>query len=332
VSPNPGLDDEGSARVITNWLVSDAGVGMMASADKINTLSNLVRGSSVEGRKKRRRLGAGAALTVLLSGLLAAIGLGIVVVAFAGMTLVVIGGTAAARRLRAYRPRMRSQAHRIAAFILRCFEISLNAARTALTQIRRLGFSMFAWCRLRGPRVAEACAHQIAQARMHLATSGAAAVKRTRGAVGRMRGQLVSRPTQHLDLHREAIRLNASGTRHRRDGAYAEAVALHRLALEILPRLDDRRAVALTQNNLALALSHVGDDAEAVALFEEAAATLRDLGEKEHEGRIIANLGLAHRRHGRHEQSENVLQLALSKLTPASPAYETVEAEVRRAS
>jgi tetratricopeptide (TPR) repeat protein len=147
-----------------------------------------------------------------------------------------------------------------------------------------------------------------------------------------MQRQRLSQGTQPIDLHREALRLNASGTRHRRNGAHAEAVDLHRRALEILHELGDRRAVALTQNNLALALSHVSDDSSAIALFEEAAATLRELGDAEHEGRIIANLGLAHRRHGRYEQSENVLQLALTKLTPTSRAYETVEAEVRRAS
>jgi tetratricopeptide (TPR) repeat protein len=88
----------------------------------------------------------------------------------------------------------------------------------------------------------------------------------------------------------------------------------------------------LTQNNLALALSHLGDETSAIALFEEAAATLRDLGDEEEEGRIIANLGLAHRRHGRHAESESVLELALTKLTPATRAYGMVEAELRRAS
>jgi tetratricopeptide (TPR) repeat protein len=147
-----------------------------------------------------------------------------------------------------------------------------------------------------------------------------------------VRKPLPSAGTQAIDLPREALRLNGAGTRERRNGAYADAVALHRRALEILDGLGDRRAVALTQNNLALALSHVGDETQAIALFEEAAATLHELGEAEHEGRIIANLGLAHRRHGHYEESANVLQLALTKLTPASRAYATVEAELRRAS
>jgi len=135
-----------------------------------------------------------------------------------------------------------------------------------------------------------------------------------------------------IDLHQEALRLNAAGTRQRRRGAYSHAVVLHQRALGILGGLDDPRTVALTQNNLALALSHVGDESSAIALFEQAAATLHDLGEREQEGQIIANLGLAHRRHGRPEESADVLQLALTKLPPASRAYATVEAELKRAS
>jgi tetratricopeptide (TPR) repeat protein len=88
----------------------------------------------------------------------------------------------------------------------------------------------------------------------------------------------------------------------------------------------------LTQSNLALALSHAGDDESAIELFEEAAATLRDLGDEEHEAQIMANLGLAHRRHGRREEGDNVLELALTKLSPESSAYHTIEAELRRAS
>jgi hypothetical protein len=88
----------------------------------------------------------------------------------------------------------------------------------------------------------------------------------------------------------------------------------------------------LTLNNLALALSRADDDAVAVGLFQRAAAILAELGDEQHEGEVIANLGLAHRRHGRGEEADNVLQSALGKLAPASNAYRTVEAELRRAS
>jgi hypothetical protein len=46
----------------------------------------------------------------------------------------------------------------------------------------------------------------------------------------------------------------------------------------------------------------------------------------------MANLALAHRRHGRDDESTNVLRLALSKLERDSSAYELVEAQLRRAS
>ncbi len=304
----------------------------MPSADRIDTLWSLVRASSDEGRRTRRRLGAGAALTMLMSGLLTAIGLEIVVVAFAVVVLVVVTGAAAGRAVPAYWPRMRQRGGGVAAAALRRFEISVAETRTGLRHIRRLASAVLAWMRLRGLGLAKACADRASLVRRHLATSAEAMITRMRERVARLQDQGLSHRTQPIDLHRKALRLNASGTRQRRNGAHVEAVELHRRALEILHGLGDRRAVALTQNNLALALSHIGDDRTAIAFFEEAAATLRDLGEEEHEGRIIANLGLAHRRHGRYDQSEHVLQLALTKLTPASRAYEAVAAEVRRAS
>jgi tetratricopeptide (TPR) repeat protein len=264
-----------------------------------------------------------------MSGLLAAIGLGIVVVGFAAFVLIVVGGAAAVRA--AYSPGVRSGGGRIAAAVLWLSGIALTEARTALSHGPRLASSLLAWLRLQAPRPANGCADCASRARQRLATSVSATVMGMRERLEPMQRQRLSEGTQPIDLHRAALRLNASGTRHRRNGAHARAVELHRRALEILRGLDDRRAIALTQNNLALALRHLGDDSSATALFEEAAATLRELGEEEREGQIIANLGLAHRRHGRHEQSESVLKLALTKLTPASRAYETIEAEISRA-
>jgi tetratricopeptide (TPR) repeat protein len=304
----------------------------MPSAGRINTLWSLARESSAEGRRIRRRLGAGAALAMLISGLLAATGLGIVVVAFAAVVFFVAGGDAAVRALAASWPRVRSRGRMIAAALLQRFGIAVAGTRTGLRRVRRLASSALAWLRVRGSGLATGYVDRAFRARRHLATYGEATIARMREDVGRMHRQRLSPESRTIDLHHEARRLNAAGTRSRRDGAYAHAVELHRRALEILHGLDDRRAVALTQNNLALALSHVGDDINAISLFEEAAVTLHELGEEEHEGQIIANLGFAHRRNGRHEQSENVLQLALAKLPPTSRAYETVEAEIRRVS
>lgn len=304
----------------------------MPSADRINTLCSLVWASSAEGRRTRRRLGAGAALSMLMSGLLTAIGLGIVVLAFAVVALVVASGAAAAHALPACRPPVRSRGGRIAAAALRRFTIGPARGRPGLRHGCALASSGLAWLRLRRTSLANVCIDGASRARRQLATSGEAKVRQMRQVVAAIHRERLSHETQPIDLPSEAVRLNASGTRHRRNGDYAEAIELHRRAMVILHRLDDRRAVALTQNNLALALSHIGDENIAIALFEEAAATLRELGEEQHEGQIIANLGLAHRRHGHYEQSENVLRLALTKLTPASREYERIEAEVSRAS
>jgi hypothetical protein len=308
----------------------------MESPGRIDTLWSLVRASSAEGRRTRRRLGVGAALAVLMSGLLTAVGLAFVVLAFAVFVLLGVGGTAVVRALRQHWQSVRSQSRRIAAALCRWSSIALVKSRTLLTHIRGRASSVARWLRSRGPRLAVTCARHASRATRYVATRAQATFTRVRERAvvwlreGAEHAQRMTPSTRvsPVDPHREALRLNAAGSRARRNGAYAEAVELHRRALEILGRVDARHTVALTQNNLALALSHLGDDSRAIALFEEAAATLRELGEEDHEGRIIANLGLVHRRHGRSRQSDDVLQVALTKLRPTSKAYEAVEAEL----
>ena len=128
----------------------------------------------------------------------------------------------------------------------------------------------------------------------------------------------------------EALRANAAGAQLRRDGSYVEAAEQHRIALELYRELGDRRSEALTLNNLALPLDRSGDSG-ALALFEQAAATLGELGEEQEEGEVIANLALAFRRRGSDERSAEVLEIALGKLNPESQAYQKVEG-LRRAS
>ena len=133
-----------------------------------------------------------------------------------------------------------------------------------------------------------------------------------------------------IDRQREALRLNATGTRLRRAGAYGDAAEQHRQALTLFHDLGDQHSEALTLSNLALALDHAGDET-ALELFEEAATTLGALGDEEHEGQVIANLALAFRRRGETEKSEDALDTALTKLRPESDAYRKVQS-LRRAS
>lgn len=277
----------------------------MRTTKQISSLWGLAREQSVGGDVLRRRIAVIGAITLGFSGLLIAIGLGVVVLLSLAGTVVSVG---------------------------------LASLFTVWPRVRTLGGDGIAYIGRRG----RATRLQLVPLwrRFRSAASTVLVAARTQSkAVARAVGETAQSATirfaprvARVDLKREAIRLNATGTQQRRDGRYDAAVECHRQALEILRHLGDRRGVALTQSNLALALSHAGDDVWAVGLFEEAAATLRELGDEEHEAQIIANLGVTHRRHGRLEEGENVLELALSKLSPASSAYQAIEAELRRAS
>lgn len=288
----------------------------MRTTEQINSLWALARERSVDGEVLRRRVAAIGAIAVGFCGLLLAIGLGVLVFMFLAAVAVSVGAAA----LVALWPWLRAAGGDAVAYVRE----GTRATRGRLVPL---------WRRLRSAARAalvEASAHSRGLARA--ATDSGSRVGRHVGRSARATAiRFAPRPAR-LDTQREAIRLNATGTEHRRSGRYDEAVECHRQALELLRALGDRRGVALTQSNLALALSHAGDDDWAVGLFEEAAATLSELGDEEHEAQIMANLGVTHRRHGRREEGDNVLELALSKLSPASSAYQAIESELRRAS
>jgi tetratricopeptide (TPR) repeat protein len=316
----------------------------MSFADRMNTLWRRVGARSGEGRRLRRRLGAGAALATLLGGFLAAIGFVVVLVVALAVVVTGLGVAAATAAIARYAPALRArwprwlerlerQGGRLRAAMLGLVRALIAWTRVATSRAVQATRWALRRVRARAPQVAAASSELASQATLKVASGRRAAAVRLRplAALPQRVGRSPS-TAQTVRRRREALRLNAFGVQLRRSGSHAEAAERHRAALEILRQLDDRRAVALTLNNLALALSHNGDDAAAVGLFEEAAALLRELGDQEHEGQVIANLGLAHRRHGRREEADDVLEIALTKLAPASTAYRTVEAELRRAS
>jgi uncharacterized membrane protein YphA (DoxX/SURF4 family) len=301
---------------VPNVRVRDLGVGLMRISEQINAFWGLARESSADGARLRRRAGAVVAMTLLVCGFLLAIGFGVLVLAFFAGLLVSVAVVAFAAVWPGLRARVgdgirlvRSRANGVAAVLVPGVRETSRASAGAL-----------------------AAAARRAAARARTALESGSRAGRELAVAARSTAIRIAPAPPRTDQQREALRLNAAGAQHRRDGLYEKAVECHRGALEILRALDDRRAVALTQSNLALALSHAGDDDWAIGLFEEAAETLRELGDEEHEAQIMANLGLAHRRHGRREEGDNVLELALSKLSPASSAYSTIEAELRRAS
>lgn len=281
---------------------------MMRTNEWLNAWWTIAREDSAEGKTLRRRVAAINAMVFLFCGFLLAIGLRVVVLVFFAGLLVALAAVlviAAMPRARPWLARSRP--------VLRA---RVGAGRAALA-----------------PRWREArrsTGSGLASARRRLSGFAATAYESGKQAEAKITARLASRLSS-MDPRREALRLNAAGSEYRRNGHFAAAAECHRRALEILRELDDRRAIALTESNLALALSHAGDDHWAIGLFEEAAATLRELGDEEHEAQIMANLGLAHRRHGRDDEAESFLRLALTKLSPASTAYRTIESELVRA-
>lgn len=282
----------------------------MRTTEQINSFWELAREQSLRGQILRRRITAIGAIALGFSGLLLAIGLGGVVLAF----LAVIAASICIAVLLTAWPRLRA---------LGGSGIAFTRARSRTTHERLVPVWHSAVSTSRAALV---------EARKQSNTLARAAGSQVGRGLGQTAREATTRFVPQDDPRNEALRLNAAGTQQRRDGQYEEAVENHRQALELLRGVGDRRGVALTQSNLALALSHAGDDVWAVGLFEEAAATLHELGDEEDEARIMANLGATHRRHGRPEEGDNVLGLALSKLSPASSAYQAIEAELRRAS
>jgi hypothetical protein len=301
---------------------------------RIKMLWLLLRERSPAGARRRRRLCAAGGVAIFVAGFLAAVGLGWIVasvLAAVALAFVVTVATVTAPRIwRATCTSYRSgwigatgaAAGRASHALVQRSGPALTRARAGTTHAAQLSLPLMRDAGARLQRV-----HVPGQLEA-LAGEVRARTNRTR-----LTGSSLWQLERRAPLQREALRRNGAGVQLRRQGSYAQAATEHRAALEILRALGDQRAVALTLNNLALALSHDdGDDTTAVALFQEAATILGELGDDQDEGQVIANLGLTHLRHGRDDEANNVLQLALAKLAPASSAYHQVEAELRRAS
>lgn len=281
----------------------------------------------VDREQLRRRALAFAGIWFLLAGMLAAIGVSIVLVA--SLAVLLVGGLVVAalwlirryeigRTIRVARPSIERASEKVRPSIERAsgkvrpsvdrasgrlrpsIEHASRKLRSSLDELdagQRLG------------RLANRAAHQARHAL-------------------EVRPQKPARP----DPQHEARRLNELGAQLRRDREYERAAEQHLAALAIVRDLDDPRTEALTLNNLALALVHTGSVSVAVEHFEQALALLRELGDERHEGQVIANLGFVRRKQGRDEDARSLLTAALDKLPPESSAYRQVEEQIRRAS
>ncbi len=263
---------------------------------------------------------------LLLGGLLTSLGLVVVVFAASALMLVVSLAVIGLRQLR--RPELREGVRTAA-----------NRTTSTLQSARE---------RAPRPSVPQTRVREHArELRARARTTGARA-KTTAAATPRRTEDLATRAFQgyvkamyrlrllrlhSIDPGERAQQLNALGAQLRRDGEPEQAAEQHLAALAIVRNLgEDPHAEAMTLNNLGLALAHGGAEDEAVQHLEEARELLRDLGDDEYEARVIANLGLVHRRQGHDEEASTLLHEALDKLPPESQAYRQVEEELVRAS
>jgi tetratricopeptide (TPR) repeat protein len=290
----------------------------MASAGR-KTLWHALRAPSKEAQRARRRLAVGTALALLLAGLLAAARLEIVVLASALLVVLLVGSRAAVTALRRNWLPLRTTTREVSAAVWRSGVLATSSIRALPGHLR-----------LAAERLRPHARH-VAAVSVVCGASVRSTLARELTHVHRsFQHARIALQARRRDLQRDALRLNAAGTRHRRNGASAKAIELHSRALALLQAVDDPRAVALTQNNLALALSSIGEHDRATMLLQQAAATVHELGDHEYEGRIMANLALTHRRHGRPDECADALQLALTKLGRDTNAYRLVEAELSR--
>jgi DNA-binding SARP family transcriptional activator/Tfp pilus assembly protein PilF len=93
-------------------------------------------------------------------------------------------------------------------------------------------------------------------------------------------------------------------------GYRSEWLSTHRIALDSVQKLGDRRGEAWVLNNLGMVLGQQHQD-DAVGYFERALAILREIGDKRDQGQAANNLAFCYLILGRHEEAVEALLDAL---------------------
>ena len=281
----------------------------------------------VDREQLRRRALAFAGIWFLLAGMLAA--LGVTIVLIASLALVLLGGAVVAAVWLSRRYRMGRAIGAAGPSIAR-------ASRKVRPSIERTSGKLRPSIERTSGQLRPSIGRASRKVRssLHELNAGQRLERLASGAADQARHVLEVRPRQPAppDPRRRARQLNELGAQLRREGEYGRAAEQHRAALAIVRELDDPRTEALTLNNLALALVHTGSVSVAVEHFEQALVLLREVGDERHEGQVIANLGFVRRRQGRDDDARSLLTAALDKLPPESSAYRQVEEQLRRAS
>jgi len=175
----------------------------MRTTEQINTFYELARERSADGETVRRRIAAIGAMSILVCGFLLAIGLGLLVLVF-------LAGMAAS-----------------VAFVvlLSLWPRLLEGIRPRSRDLRARAAQGTAWTAARFARLGRTGSRSVRRAAETGSRLGNDLAQAARGTAIRF----APRPAR-LEPQREAIRLNATGTQHRRHGRHEEAVDCHRQA------------------------------------------------------------------------------------------------------
>ena len=133
-----------------------------------------------------------------------------------------------------------------------------------------------------------------------------------------------SHTRQRLERPRvtEAPRFARESTYLRRQGRIDEAVEAAEEAVARFDSVGDERGRALAANSLGIALAKAGRHAEAIDAFDTALTVLAEVGDRHHEGQVLANLGSVHRSVGGTEAARFCWSKALERLEPGTPESE----------
>ena len=143
--------------------------------------------------------------------------------------------------------------------------------------------------------------------------------------------ELERRVVQSLPERGSPSQLLVRSTKLRRGGQNAEAVNAATHAAESSRAEGDPHGEALALNSLALALAADERYAEAVDALDRALGLLAQTDKRHDEGRVLANLGVVHRKAGGAEDAKRFLAQALERLDSDSRESEQA-AELLRAS
>jgi hypothetical protein len=168
-----------------------------------------------------------------------------------------------------------------------------SAARGTGKRLRTGGAVATRYASIGGRRTVSASRALGAKTSRHVAAAGRAGAKRLSGAPALASGA--------IDRTTKAIRASRPNTSRRRDRRVERALA---------------------SNSEGIALAKAGKPAEAIDAFDTALSLLAETGDRHHEGKVLANLGVVHHHVGGDEAARFCWSKALERLEPGTPESE----------